>query len=452
MIHRIAAFGPPREHDIEACARALFETLERLRAASDRLAFEVASAGPFAGRAITTRKLCSEALESGAIAANMGDPKRPMRAFRLRLRGSVADLDVVTGIDLDTRPLWKANRLELAPAVSFPPREVLAMLTALVQPFEADWGFAGGELVPSLPPFGAGTPAIGWATYLAVRHGALPAFPAPASVMAVQGGAIVVAQPEPFDERRRRDLDNVRAVREALGATVLQTPPLPFDEVDPSIAVELVAPTAPTAPVAPEAELSGAPETRPMPAEAPLRPAPHSEPPPSAPTRPFVLPATSSPVDIASGGTVDNVMSPFHGRADTGTPFSPYARATPAGSNPTAEPAKPAPTSSPLGSTAVSSGGTTAAAAALPFAGGVAAGRLSPDEVVRKVSLGMYAAVVAEVRVAPARSEVVFRRYGLGDPATRAAVDAFYKEELTRDPALRAQFEELIARAQSSMR
>ena len=75
-----------------------------------------------------------------------------------------------------------------------------------------------------------------------------------------------------------------------------------------------------------------------------------------------------------------------------------------------------------------------ASAPALPFQ--------KPDE----LPLQAYAALCAELAVFPDTAEATFARYGLGDPAKRAAVDAAWKERLRRDDAEYAVWRDLYRR------
>ncbi|MGK3988027.1 hypothetical protein WME99_33600 [Sorangium sp. So ce136] len=76
--------------------------------------------------------------------------------------------------------------------------------------------------------------------------------------------------------------------------------------------------------------------------------------------------------------------------------------------------------------------------------GGGQAPLAEPIEVV--LPLARYAALCAELLVRPDASEAIFQRYGLGSTEMRSAVDAAWKERLSKHPAEYARWQELYRR------
>ncbi|WP_437622971.1 hypothetical protein [Sorangium sp. So ce1151] len=63
--------------------------------------------------------------------------------------------------------------------------------------------------------------------------------------------------------------------------------------------------------------------------------------------------------------------------------------------------------------------------------------------------LAQYAALCAELALFPGAAEAIFRRYGLGSSEKRSAVDATWKERLSKHPAEYARWQELYRRYQA---
>lgn len=68
------------------------------------------------------------------------------------------------------------------------------------------------------------------------------------------------------------------------------------------------------------------------------------------------------------------------------------------------------------------------------------------EPVEKVLSLAHYAALCVELAVTPEVRAAIFERYGLGDPAKRAAVDAAWKERLRSNPAEYGQWQEMYGR------
>ncbi|KYF77618.1 hypothetical protein BE17_42670 [Sorangium cellulosum] len=73
--------------------------------------------------------------------------------------------------------------------------------------------------------------------------------------------------------------------------------------------------------------------------------------------------------------------------------------------------------------------------------GGSQAPLVEPIEL--SLPLDQYAALCAELVLFPDASEAIFRRYGLGSTEMRLAVDAAWKERLSKRPAEYARWQQL---------
>ena len=68
------------------------------------------------------------------------------------------------------------------------------------------------------------------------------------------------------------------------------------------------------------------------------------------------------------------------------------------------------------------------------------------------LTLDQYASMCAELAVFADRADAVFAKYGLTDVRRRAAVDAAWKERLSRYPSERAEWERRYWQYESSWR
>lgn len=236
-VYRVHAYWGPRLDGPEIGARQLHHLFGRLRAITPLLA-----AWEFFDDAeqrvqCDTLASCERGVREGKVIFRIGDPEETLTAYDQRFSSGrqdqaieLVELRFVCGIESDMTPLWRMNRLEMvlprrAPGLGVD--EIAAILGAMVDTFAPDWGFAGTARVPELPSMGNGEPAVGWMTYFSERHGPLPIIPAPARVSALGRGALVISLSKPFLDRSQTHLDAVQNVRSALGARVLQNPPLP---------------------------------------------------------------------------------------------------------------------------------------------------------------------------------------------------------------------------------
>ncbi|WP_437986029.1 hypothetical protein [Sorangium sp. So ce117] len=87
--------------------------------------------------------------------------------------------------------------------------------------------------------------------------------------------------------------------------------------------------------------------------------------------------------------------------------------------------------------------------APLPFASGPRAAPAASSIPAPVLSLEQYASLCADLAASPGDAEALFARYGLGRPEERAAVDAFWRDRLTRDPAAHRRWQELYSQHRS---
>ncbi|WP_437717516.1 hypothetical protein WMF45_14555 [Sorangium sp. So ce448] len=87
--------------------------------------------------------------------------------------------------------------------------------------------------------------------------------------------------------------------------------------------------------------------------------------------------------------------------------------------------------------------------APLPFASGPRAAPAAPSSPAPALSLEQYASLCADLAASPGDAEALFARYGLGRPEERAAVDAFWRDRLARDPAAHRRWQELYSQHRS---
>ncbi|WP_437977838.1 hypothetical protein WMF11_14130 [Sorangium sp. So ce295] len=89
--------------------------------------------------------------------------------------------------------------------------------------------------------------------------------------------------------------------------------------------------------------------------------------------------------------------------------------------------------------------------APLPFASGPRAAPAAPSAPppTPALSLEQYASLCADLAASPGDAEALFARYGLGRPEERAAVDAFWRDRLARDPAAHRRWQELYSQHRS---
>ncbi|MFO0549950.1 MAG: hypothetical protein U0271_16265 [Polyangiaceae bacterium] len=367
MSQRIAVYALPQAHDVDACAGMLAGVLARLTSECG-LSLRLTTKGPLHNKALGSRADCAQALAAHEESGVLRDSAKTLalRAYVLRFTGVTdsgvtASMEIACGIDKSTGPIWRGNRVELDVAPALDRKGALAALTVLAREFAADWGFVGSRGVPSLRPMGRGGPAVGWLTFLSQRYGAVGALPSPAALVPIDGGVIVLSQPAPFEERRARDLNNVEAVRKALGDKVAEARPLPFAQVDPTLPEPEPEPVSrPSAPVAREPQAVQVIPVAPPSSPLPFSSAPPSSRPPSIPIQ-EAPPPVSRPRGPALDHTVPtNVMSPFAtGRAPL--PFVATPAAT--GAAPVSEASPP---SSQSGMT-VAASDSASASAQLPF-------------------------------------------------------------------------------------
>ncbi|WP_437561942.1 hypothetical protein [Sorangium sp. So ce542] len=85
------------------------------------------------------------------------------------------------------------------------------------------------------------------------------------------------------------------------------------------------------------------------------------------------------------------------------------------------------------------------AGAALPFSSSARAAPAAPAGAPPGPALPLeqYAALCADLAVAPASAEALFAQYGLREPEARLAVDGFWRDRLARDQAAYQRWQEL---------
>lgn len=237
-LHRIQLFWPGRTDGVPLMGRQIARFLADAAALHPKLGgFLFAPQGVAAPLPASSPEACEEALRRSADTWFTGEIERVSYAPRFFLERSFApplEVTVTCGIEpLNLGPIFTPNRLDLRVSADLGDerctRPVLeGLLRAAVLAFRPDFAFAGSESIPQAPLaiFSDGAPAVGWMTYL--RHGfpeiprSLP-HPAVAYPLAPLG-TLLVAHPEPFDERSPTHRAAVERVREVLVASKVLVP------------------------------------------------------------------------------------------------------------------------------------------------------------------------------------------------------------------------------------
>lgn len=261
--------------------------------------------------------------------------------------------------------------------------------------------------------------------------------------------SLLIALDALLDSRRAAAVERVREAAALLEAEAERETPSIARLTAPAPALVAAAPAAPadapteTRPVLVPSFLradGGTPRMGPTPLAVPAGPPPAGNIAPPAAAPAFVAPpaVVASPPPVVAPAAVAPPVSDAVGLDET--------TAAPATAAPSTLARKAGPKT--LTDTAVPFAAQPSSKGGLPFAPTAGA---SADPLTR-FPLGVYASACAELQARPQFAESILHRYGLTDPALREAVDRGHKERLAKDPALRIQFDEMLARAHASLR
>lgn len=171
---------------------------------------------------------CRDALVAGAESWELGEQTQTAYQARFyvgREVASPAEATITCGVEpLSLGSLFAPNGLNLAIRHDAPDdlattEVVQAALSSAVTIFEAEFGHAGSDRVPTpaMALYSPGVPPVGWMTYLSQAYPPAPAkLPTPAVAYAAAGGSLVVAHPKPFREHNKSQCEAITSLRRVL--------------------------------------------------------------------------------------------------------------------------------------------------------------------------------------------------------------------------------------------